>query len=683
MFDVIPLSRIRVCPRALLLALCLLLAFEVIAQTTRERQSFNADWRFQKGDPTEAGDQLRYAQIKDQLLLIGNEFKKAPGTNQALRSDLGSQVSYTQPGFNDSDWRKLDLPHDWGIESPFKQEYPGETGKLEWWGVGWYRKHFTLPAGDKGKQIFLDLDGAMAYATVWLNGQFIGGWPYGYSSFRLELTPHLKFGADNVLAIRLDNPPDSSRWYPGGGIYRNVWLVKTAPVHVKKWGTLATAKVQAGQATVALRTEIENQSKSAANVRVISTILDPAGKQVGKTASSPSSVAEFEAQTYEQQVIVKQPSLWSLEERNLYRLVTEVEADTRYQIKVIGWLRNKRRLRAPYDEEMLLAGDVLLIRTRPEDLVAIRQEPGVELHPIVKHGAETTPTTGGDEEELADVLVQAVVAPGSDQVGRTIGEIDFRQRYGVVVLSLWRKAGWFNQELAKTRLRPGDVLVLQGDEEALARVEHDRAFLMLVPFHGELRLRRKAGWAGFIMLATIVATATNLIELEIAALTGAAAIVLTRCLTMRQAYRAIDTRIYVFIAGALPLGAAMQKTGTAALLANWLSTGVRNWNQTVILLVLFALAAALTQLMSDSATTALLAPVAVALAQTLGYPPEAFVVTVAMAAVASFLTPIGHHGNLLIYGPGGYQFSDFIRVGTPLTILIALIVVVLAPMIFQ
>lgn len=366
----------------------------------------------------------------------------------------------------------------------------------------------------------------------------------------------------------------------------------------------------------------------------------------------------------------------------LEKTVEEVESDNRYHLKVIGWLRNGRRLRYPYMDQKLAAGDVLLIRTQPEDLVAIRQEPGVELHPIVKHGAEA-PLPSGEKEELVDLLVQAVVAPSSEQAGHTIGEIDFRQRYGVVVLSLWRKQGWFDQELAKIKLRPGDVLVLQGDEEALARVEQDRAFLMLMPFQGELRLRRKARLAGGIMLATILASSFNLLEIEMAALAGAAAIVLTGCLTMRQAYRAIDTRIFVFIAGALPLGAAMQKTGTAALMANWLASGLRGWNQTAILLVLFTAVAVLTQLMSDAATTALMAPVALALAQTLGYPPEAFVVTVAMSAVASFLTPIGHHGNLLIYGPGGYQFRDFILVGTPLTLLIAILVTLMAPVIFK
>jgi di/tricarboxylate transporter len=278
--------------------------------------------------------------------------------------------------------------------------------------------------------------------------------------------------------------------------------------------------------------------------------------------------------------------------------------------------------------------------------------------------------------------VQAVVAPNSDLVNRTIGAIDFRRRYGAIVVGIWRKHGWLQQEMSKTKLRAGDVLVLQGKHEALDRVANDRAFLMLVPFHGEARLRGKAPLAGAIMLATVVAAALNWLSIDMAALAGAVAMVLTRCITPRQAYRAIDPRIYVFIAGALPLGAAMQKSGASQLLAGWLQSAVGGWSQMLILLALFAIVAAITQLMSDSATTALFAPVAVALAQALGQAPEPYVVTVAMASVAAFLTPIGHHGNLLVYGPGRYQFVDFVRVGAPLTILVALVVALLAPVVW-
>lgn len=366
----------------------------------------------------------------------------------------------------------------------------------------------------------------------------------------------------------------------------------------------------------------------------------------------------------------------------LEKTIAEVEADSRYHFKVVGWVRKGRQLRRPFRERRLLADDVLLIRTTPEQILAIRQERGVELHPVAQYGHELT-STEDKSEDIAEMLVQAVVAPGSDLIGRTLGEIDFRRRYGALVVGLWRQQGWLQQELAQIRLRAGDVLVLEGDRESLARVANDPAFLMIVPFQGETRLRRKAPLAGAIMLATVLAAAFEVLSIEMAALAGAAAVVLSNCITARQAYRAIDARIYVFIAGAIPLGAAMQKSGTADVLAGWFQHAISTWDQRLVLLALFGIVAVMTQLMSDAATTALFAPVAVALARGLGQPPEPYAVTVAMAAVAAFLTPIGHHGNLLVYGPGGYQFADFVRVGAPLTALVALVVVLLAPLIWH
>ncbi len=363
------------------------------------------------------------------------------------------------------------------------------------------------------------------------------------------------------------------------------------------------------------------------------------------------------------------------------KTLAEVKANGQYQFTAVGWIRDGHRLHTPFAEYRLAVDDVLLVHTTPEDMITFRQERGVELHPVEKFGA--TPGPAGQSEETVEQLVQAVVAPTADIVGRSLREIDFRRRYGPIVVGLWRQEGFLEEELARIRLRPGDVLVLQGDEAQLARVERDPAFLMLLPFHGEARLRRKAPLAAAIMLATIAAIAFNLVSLDIGTITGAAAIVLSGCLTPRQAYRAVDARIYVFIAGAIPLGAAMQQSGTARLLAGLLENTVGGWNQTLILLVLFTVVGIITQLMSDAATTALFAPVAVALAQALGHAPEPYVVTVAMAAVAAFLTPIGHHGNLLVYGPGRYQFADFVRVGAPLTVLVALVVMFLAPLLWR
>ena len=370
----------------------------------------------------------------------------------------------------------------------------------------------------------------------------------------------------------------------------------------------------------------------------------------------------------------------------LDKAISEIESDPNYHFRAVGLIRKGRRLRAPFADEPLKEGDVLVVRTTPEELVAIRKEANVELHPVKLYGADPRTTNeeqSNGEDDGTDLFVQAVVAPKSDLAGRTLADIDFRRRYGALVVGLWRKDGWLTQEMSKVKLRPNDVLVLEGSQEGLARVANDNAFLMMVPFHAEPKLRRKAWLAGLIMSLAILAAAFNLLSIEMAAVAGAVAVILAGCIPVNQAYRSIDARIYVFIAGAIPLGAAMQKTGTANLLAGWLQHTVGGWPDRAILLALFAVVAVVTQFMSDSATTALFAPVALALALALGKPPEPFVVTVAMASVVAFLTPIGHHGNLLIYGPGRYRFGDFVKVGTPLTIVCALIVVLLAPLIWR
>lgn len=313
---------------ALLLVATALLAAE--PTSPRERLSFNADWRFVKGDP--AGDtNLDYRTLKGWLLSSTPEFSvntPAPAKPEGAPPEPAA----AQPGFDDSSWRRLDLPHDWGIEGPFKQEYPGETGKLPWWGVAWYRKHFQAPTADAEKRVFLQMDGAMAYASVWLNGKFVGGWPYGYASWELDLTPFLKPGAENVLAIRLDNPPDSSRWYPGGGIYRNVWLLETAPVHVGHWGTfITTPSISKSAAAVDLKVTLENQAQSPADVQVFAQVYElnqdghKAGLPVATLAATNLTLAAGASTTAALAGTVSNPRLWSVRRPNRYVAVTTVQ----------------------------------------------------------------------------------------------------------------------------------------------------------------------------------------------------------------------------------------------------------------------------------------------------------------------------------------------------------------------
>jgi di/tricarboxylate transporter len=365
----------------------------------------------------------------------------------------------------------------------------------------------------------------------------------------------------------------------------------------------------------------------------------------------------------------------------LGRTIEDVEADERYSMRVSGWVREGVRRRRPLpSDEKLREGDVLLVRARPEALVAIREERGIELHPVQQYGDPSA--SEQRDEDMAERLVQAVVAPASALIGRTIRAVDFRRHYGAIVVGLWRREGWLDRELADIRLHAGDVLVLQGDSGAISRVAADSGFLLMVPFPRGRRARSKAPLAGAIMVGTVALAAFEVLSLEVASLAGAVAMVVAGCLTLPQAYRAVDTRVFVFIAGAIPLGLAMEKSGASAVLARALGAVMSGWSEIVILLTLFWVTALLTQFMSDAATTALVAPVALAMAQGLGQSPEASVVTVAMAAVASFLTPIGHHGNLLVYAPGGYRFWDFVRLGAPLTAVVSVIVVFLARMLW-
>ena len=308
----------------------------------RERLSFNDGWSFTKDDPAGTGNQLDYDKLKPWLLPSAAPFTRGnSNVANAKRpaGNVGAEVAYTQSIFDDSGWRKVTLPHDWAIEGPFKQEYPGETGKLKWWGAAWYRKHFTLPAADAGKQIYLDVDGAMSYASVWVNGQFAGGWPYGYASFRVDLTPFVKPGVENVIAIRLDSPEESSRWYPGSGLYRNVWLVKTEKVHVGQWGPqISTSVSNDGVAFVTVRVPLENYNSTEAicSTRTEFFELDSNGKRASRVdvrllPQKPSlgrtqplgSMQSWQHDSYR----IEKPKLWGINSTHRYLAVTTLSVD--------------------------------------------------------------------------------------------------------------------------------------------------------------------------------------------------------------------------------------------------------------------------------------------------------------------------------------------------------------------
>jgi acyl dehydratase len=262
-----------------LLSFCWL-ALSLPGQAQRQQVLFNDDWKFHLGD--------------------------APGSER--------------PTADDHAWRAVTLPHDWSIEGPFSEQWASATGYLPG-GVGWYRKAFALPAGYRGKKVFVYFDGVYKNSEVWLNGHFLGKRPSGFASFQYELTPYLAAKGLNVLAVKADHSEVAdSRWYTGSGIYRNVYLLATAPVHVQQWGVaFTTPQVSKSTATGKVVVSLTNASPTAAAVTVTSTLLDTRGQAVA-TAKQLVTVKPRANGTASLTLPIKNPALWSADQPNLYRL---------------------------------------------------------------------------------------------------------------------------------------------------------------------------------------------------------------------------------------------------------------------------------------------------------------------------------------------------------------------------
>ena len=321
----------------ILLSLVLIVGRDVVCANTsmvRERINMNRDWRYQIDDPDGTGTALHYSQLKPYLLPCANDFIIFGKRYQRPEGNPGENIAYVKSDFDDSEWRHLNLPHDWAIEGPFNIDYNGSTGKLPYWGIRWYRKTLELSQDDAGKQIYLDIDGAMSYASVWCNGQYVGGWPYGYASFRLDLTPYIKPGQKNVLAIRLDNPDDTSRWYPGSGIYRNVWLVKTSPVHVEQWGTFVrNRQVDSESAVMEMGVNIENHAGKDVQVKLQTSVYlqgkdgRPIGEEVTQSTTKDIAIKKDSWSSARFQFKVDKPKLWDIDTPNCYVAVSRIFMD--------------------------------------------------------------------------------------------------------------------------------------------------------------------------------------------------------------------------------------------------------------------------------------------------------------------------------------------------------------------
>lgn len=314
--------------------------------------------------------------LKPWILPTGNEFLKDKSKHyKRPESNPGKDFPFVQLNYDDSLWEQVNLPHDWAIKGPFYEgenaEVGGGMGRLPSHGVAWYRKKVFIPGHDSTKQIYLDVDGAMSYAMVWINGYLAGGWPYGYNSFRIDLTPYINFGKENIIAIRLDNPPKSSRWYPGGGIYRNVWLVKTNRVHVAQWGAfITTDSVSKSSAGVNIKTKVDNKSNKKVIADIVSEIylLDKSGHKIDSLiAKDYLSSIEIEAgnnRIVNQTIKINNPKLWGIppnQEPNLYIAETKILMEG----KLVDYYTTRfgiRELKFEPDKGIFLNGELIEVK---------------------------------------------------------------------------------------------------------------------------------------------------------------------------------------------------------------------------------------------------------------------------------------------------------------------------------
>jgi len=302
-----------------LFSLSVLFTFSQQSQVQRERLPMDHDWRFAFGHPYDV--------------------QKDFGTGTAYFSYLakaGSGDGAAAAGFDDRAWRRLDLPHDWAVEQQFSPNASFSHGfkaigrAFPERSVGWYRKTFTIPTTDLGKRVSIVFDGVFRNSIVWVNGHYLGTEQSGYSSFRYDITDVLNYGGDNVIAVRVDATMEEGWFYEGAGIYRHVWLTKTAPVHVAANGTFVTSQVKGLNAVVSVKTEVMNEAKENRTVDVIQTIVDADGKVITTKTNNAVALAPFQTTEVATDLFVNEAKLWDIDAPYLYRLVTKIreKADT-------------------------------------------------------------------------------------------------------------------------------------------------------------------------------------------------------------------------------------------------------------------------------------------------------------------------------------------------------------------
>ncbi len=340
--------------------------------------------------------------------------------------------------------------------------------------------------------------------------------------------------------------------------------------------------------------------------------------------------------------------------------------------RVLEIIRAGELVYTPLNEIVLEPGDRLRLTTPLASILELNQLEGVKMLPKAALGVELV----GAQKA---VVVECVIGPRSNLVGRSIRDVNFRRRYGVLVLAVHRQSVNLREDFADVKLHYGDTLLVEGPEQAVNELRGHRDFLLLLDVPETAKRRRKQILAvGAIVLVVGLAT-MNVLPIAALAVLATVAVVATGCLDVEEAYESVDWKIIFLIFGMLALGMALEKTKGAELVAHTLIRGLGGWGPLVVLSAIVVLTSTLTNFLSNNAVAVLLTPIAVQAATAMQVSPRPFLIAVALGASACFATPIGYQTNTLVYGAGGYKFRDFIKVGLPLNLIFCALTVYLIP----
>ena len=394
--------------------------------------------------------------------------------------------------------------------------------------------------------------------------------------------------------------------------------------------------------------------------------LDELRNDPDLTISTPASLADYRLEERLMTVHVPEDSVL------VGKSLINSRLGDSYGLGVMGIIRSGETHLIPSPDEILQAGDALLVKGKQSDLLLVEGLQSLEV--------ETQPLPDLGELESEEIgLVETVLSPHSTLVGKTLRDLNFRFKYGLSVLAIWRSGRAYRSNLRDMELHFGDALLLYGPRDRLRMLGSEPDFLVLTEEAQETPRQEKIPIALLVMGVVLVPAIFDWLPIAISAIIGVALMILTGCLTMEEAYRYINWKAIFLIAGMLPMGIAMEQTGAAQFLANGMVGLIGGLGPSAVMAGFFILAALTSQFMPNPAVAVLLAPIALTTASDLGISPYPIMMTVAVSASAAFLSPVGHSANVLVMGPGGYRFSDYLKVGIPLTLVVLIVVLLVMP----